>query len=237
MSSDNDLQEYLNWAHQQVILAQSSYKGVTLRAFYFTIGLAISLPLDFSLAREVEDEFKPHKLVMDRSSLTLALDRAFIVDLYHASRYTLQDFSFHPSHSKIFDYGFTNDYPILDFVLSSTFRHILSDDVKRLLQNLKKQLPESGRRQEQFTNWWRINGKIWTSQLKGILNQYRNIGYDWSFSFAQVEKLGQYYASNKLLVDCFNSNFYISRSLREDIEEMLLLPVAEIEKRKREKAE
>jgi predicted NACHT family NTPase len=65
---------------------------------------------------------------------------------------------------------------------------------------------------------------------------HRNIGHDWQFTDDQKQLLQQYYDANLLLVECLNSDCYVSRSVREEIEATLLLPMAEIEKR-REKRE
>jgi predicted NACHT family NTPase len=62
------------------------------------------------------------------------------------------------------------------------------------------------------------------------LQQYRNIGHDWQFNDTQKQLLQQYYDANKLLVDCLNSDCYVSREVRQEIEETLLLPIAAIEK-------
>ncbi|MEQ9666955.1 NACHT C-terminal helical domain 2-containing protein [Coleofasciculus sp. G2-EDA-02] len=62
--------------------------------------------------------------------------------------------------------------------------------------------------------------------------QYRNIGHNWQFSDSQKQLLKQYYDANKLLVDCLNSDCYVSQEVRQEIEDTLLLPIAEIEKRK-----
>ncbi|AFY83692.1 NACHT domain-containing protein [Oscillatoria acuminata] len=51
----------------------------------------------------------------------------------------------------------------------------------------------------------------------------------------EAQLLRWYYDVNQLLLDCLNSDCYVSREVREEIEETLLLPIAEIEKRKREK--
>jgi hypothetical protein len=64
-----------------------------------------------------------------------------------------------------------------------------------------------------------------------------HIGHDWKFSNEQKNLLRQYYDANVLLMDCFNICCNISLEVREDVEKTLLLPIAEIEKRKREKAE
>jgi hypothetical protein len=44
-------------------------------------------------------------------------------------------------------------------------------------------------------------------------------------------KLIPNFDANQLLVDCLNSDCYVSREVRQEIEDTLLLPIAEIEKR------
>ncbi len=77
--------------------------------------------------------------------------------------------------------------------------------------------------------WWQENGKSWTEQLRAVMIEHRNIGHDWQFTDAQKELLKQYYNANKLLVDCLNSDCYVSREVRQEIEDTLLLPVKRIE--------
>lgn len=55
--------------------------------------------------------------------------------------------------------------------------------------------------------------------------EYHNIGHDWQFSNTQVSLLQQYYDANKLLVDCLNSDCYVSQSVRQEIEDTLLLTI------------
>jgi predicted NACHT family NTPase len=77
----------------------------------------------------------------------------------------------------------------------------------------------------------------WVKEMRVVMIEHRNIGHDWQFSDSQKERLQQYYDANKLLVDCLNSDCYVSREVRQEIEETLLLPIAEIETRKRMKDE
>jgi predicted NACHT family NTPase len=86
---------------------------------------------------------------------------------------------------------------------------------------------------DDFDMWWQINNRIWTEQLREIAIEHRNIGHDWQFSEAQKKLLQQYYDANKLLIDCLNSDCYVSREVRESIESTLLLPIASIEKLKK----
>ncbi|NJL21044.1 MAG: hypothetical protein HC895_09850 [Leptolyngbyaceae cyanobacterium SM1_3_5] len=61
--------------------------------------------------------------------------------------------------------------------------------------------------------------------------KHRNIGHNWEFSDAQKKLLQQYYDANLLLVNCLSSECDVSLAVREEIEETLLLPIAEIKKR------
>lgn len=59
--------------------------------------------------------------------------------------------------------------------------------------------------------------------------EHRNIGHDWQFNEQQKELLKQYHDANKLLVDCLNSDCYVSQEVRREIEDTLLLPIAEVD--------
>jgi hypothetical protein len=83
--------------------------------------------------------------------------------------------------------------------------------------------------------YFRNGGKVTVKlglKLRALLILNRNIGHDWQFSTKQQELLQQYYDGNKFLVECLNSDCYVSREVRQEIEDTLLLPIAEIEQRK-----
>ncbi|MEH2306974.1 NACHT C-terminal helical domain 2-containing protein, partial [Nostoc sp.] len=110
----------------------------------------------------------------------------------------------------------------------------LEPKMKQALQQLKAQLPYVDHDIEIFKQWWKIKGQSWIKQLKAVMIKYRNIGYDWQFSQHQKELLKQYYDSNTLLVECLNSDCYVSREVRQEIEDTLLLPIAEIKQRQQQ---
>lgn len=80
--------------------------------------------------------------------------------------------------------------------------------------------------------WHEISEKPWINKLKTLVIEHRNIGYSWHFSDQQKAVLKQYYNANIFLVECLNSDFYVSYELRQEIEDTLLLPIEEIRKRK-----
>lgn len=91
------------------------------------------------------------------------------------------------------------------------------------LLKLKSQLP-----QVESEQWLKQNLKTWIQEFKSIVIQYCNNGHDWQFTESQKEILNQYYGANKLLVDCLNSDCYISRDVRKYIEDTLILPIKSI---------
>ena len=76
--------------------------------------------------------------------------------------------------------------------------------------------------------WWSTDGSQWTRDLRKIMITYRNIGYDWQFTGEQKQLLQQYYDANLLLVQCLKSDCYVSRHVRQSIEDTLLLPYEEL---------
>lgn len=83
-----------------------------------------------------------------------------------------------------------------------------------------------------FSLWWEVNGQNWMKQLVKIESTHRNISHSWKFSEVQGKLLKHYYDANKLLVDCLNSDCYVSREVRESIKSTLILPIELIEKYK-----
>jgi predicted NACHT family NTPase len=78
--------------------------------------------------------------------------------------------------------------------------------------------------------WWKESGASWRKQLRAIMIEHRNIGHDWQFTDQEAELLEKYYGANQLLVECLNSDCYVSRDVRKYIEDTLLLPIKSIPK-------
>jgi hypothetical protein len=125
-----------------------------------------------------------------------------------------------------------NRFRQLDRALTDalTSAHISDSELQQPLQQLKDQLPEPEGNRELFWIWRQADGKAWTEQLRAVIIEHRNIGYDWQFNEQQKQLLKQYYDVNKLLVDSLKSSCSVSDGIRKEIQETLLLPIAEIKK-------
>jgi hypothetical protein len=108
-----------------------------------------------------------------------------------------------------------------------------------LLKPLKEQInnQKNANSREPVGEWWKANGQAWTKQLKEVMIKYRKIVHDchnWKFSSQQMESLKHYYDANQLLLDFLEragdvNNLEQREKIQDEIEETLLLPIAEIE--------
>jgi hypothetical protein len=122
-----------------------------------------------------------------------------------------------------------------------TLARILDSELAKSLHELEEKLRE---RQREFVEKLkkgyvfnenempRAIWRNWAEKLRAVVLDYRKIGYAWQFSNDQKKLLQQYYDVNKLLLDCLNNASDVSPEVRSHIEDTLLLPIAEIEKRR-----
>jgi len=195
LEKDEKLQEFLTWVKQKSSSVETSYKPAAIRSFYAYLALALALARDLAL-----DLARDRDRDRDRDlALLLARDRDRDLALLLAR---------------------DRDFPLaLDRDLAR------NPELQSSLQQLKNQLPKQEYDFKAYRSWWQANGKAWIKQLRDVIIQYRNIGHDWQFSNSQKELLKQYFDANQLLVDCLNSDCYVSREVRQEIEDTLLLPV------------
>jgi hypothetical protein len=108
-------------------------------------------------------------------------------------------------------------------------------ECQQSLQKLRDQLPDPDYDDEKkFNAWWRDDSLTWIEQLGIFMIEHRNIRLDLQLqlSIEQWQLLHEYYDANRLLVDCLNSSYQVSNKFRSHIEDTILLPIAEIEKRR-----
>ncbi|MDZ7992812.1 MAG: NACHT domain-containing NTPase [Nostoc sp. EfeVER01] len=125
-----------------------------------------------------------------------------------------------------------DDFLINALDLASSFQSEFKTALQLLRDKLNEAIPEWENLFEElegFGEWWEKNSQAWTEQLIALMIEHRNIGHNWQFSYRQAKLLQQYYNSNKLLVNCLNSDCKISDKIRQEIEHNLLLPISKLE--------
>ncbi|MEP0752731.1 NACHT domain-containing NTPase [Trichocoleus sp. Lan] len=209
VAADEKLQKLLMWVSKKSLSVQIpyKYKSAAVRAFYSARDFDRALNFDHALNLGFH---LACTLDLDIDlALNRDLDRALNLNFDHALALELD-----------LDRGLNLD---------------LEPELKNSLQQLREQLPKLPKSKDWAQNkqWWKANGKAWAEQLRAVMIKYRNMGHDWQFSNQQKELFKQYYDANLLLVECLNSDCYVSREVRQEIEDTLLLPIAEIEQRTR----
>ncbi len=223
LAADEALQQYLMWVSKKSLRVEVVHKPAAIRAFYFNLAREHHPQRDPTRYRDSEliRSLDYHLFILLRLGNIKALDVGLDDILALACDRALDlDQTYYP-------YAFKGA-----FFLAYERAVNLAPNLGKALQGLKEQLPNLDSNERGFRQWWEAYGRYWAEQLRAILIEHRNIGYNWLFSKEQKKLLKQYYDANKLLVDCLSSDCYVNREVRQEIEETLLLPIAEIEQRK-----
>jgi predicted NACHT family NTPase len=232
LATDEKLEQFLIWVNKKSLGVEVAHKSAAVRAFYF------------NLARDRHPQRDP-KRYRD-SELIRALDydlfillrlgniRALDVGLDDILALACDRLWRCASHNRAIELDLTY-YPYAfkgAFFLACERALILEPNLGQALQQLKEQLPDLDSNERKFRQWWEVQGQAWAKRLRAILIEHRSLARDWQFSEEQKKLLKAYYDANQLLVDCLNSDCYVSREVRQHIEDSLLLPMAEIENKK-----
>jgi hypothetical protein len=107
---------------------------------------------------------------------------------------------------------------------------VISIEIEDQFKSLHSMLPTIND-DRNCLNWWGVNGEKWCEKLRKTMIKCRNIGHDWQLTDEQNQKLQKYHDANILLVRCLKSKCSVSTTVREEIQNTLLLPIAELKRR------
>ncbi|MBW4598354.1 MAG: hypothetical protein KME29_01760 [Calothrix sp. FI2-JRJ7] len=206
LAGDEKLQQFLTWAEEKSKTVTAPYKPFVVRAYYLNLAQSQYLVFDRNLPFDLEIDF--------------ALDRDLALIII-ADRDLDRGFAFNSSQRLDFTLNFAQ---YLDFVSYQD----CEDELKRKLLSLKNELPNQTEDFDIFKQWWILNGASWIERLRTIMIKHRNIGHDWKFTDSQYKLLEKYHRANLLLIECLNSDCYVSRDVRKYIEDTLILPIKSI---------
>ena len=236
VAEERQLQAVISWANQKSRTANAPYKQAAIRAFYITLARTIFMVNSFhGQAVNRANLEVALDLAGDTLELAFSLDNSFALNRFGAIDLIIDGtlvLALARAINLSIDFTLGSELvSVLDLSITLVEPRLKDDGQRSLLGallKLQQQLPDL-KPPAKFEKWWQSNGKAWTEQLRSVMINQRQIGYDWQLDDRQREKLRQYCCANQLLLDCLKSDCYISRSLRSQIEETLLLPVAELE--------
>ncbi|MBN3924852.1 NACHT domain-containing NTPase [Nostoc sp. NMS4] len=210
------LQQILKWLNQISCLLTDFYKPSAARAFYLSQSLTLARVTSPNPKLQSEIGFCIYldRSILNLKSVSLMLDCQLTFDLA-ATLY----FGSPP--------GLTIERSI---ERANAFE--LNGYLKQSLDKLQAELPHPTIDKAEFKIWHQFNMKTWFNSFNDLIIKHRNIGHSWQFDEELCKPLEQYYDANELLVNCMKSNCNVSPEVRSHIEDTLLLPIAEIEKRR-----
>jgi predicted NACHT family NTPase len=228
LKDNSTLQAYLRWVQVKSSSVCGELNFWEVRNFYFDLAFDLAHDRDLALDRDLATEYDlAHNLALDSApdlNLALAFDFGFALALARAFD---------------FDRAFAHDLKSINslaFQLAQDLQHVFArfltfnpefkEQLEQLYNTLQHKLEEKN---PDLQVWRKSHGKEWVENLRQLAIKYRNIGHNRQFTDEQSLKLEQYHKVNKLLIDCLKSECRISRSVREEIEETLFLPLEAIE--------
>ncbi|MEW6493595.1 MAG: NACHT domain-containing NTPase [Cyanobacteriota bacterium] len=213
VADDEKLQQFLKCLSHKSVSARVPYKLVAVRAFHFEVIRALNIDVKFRFNYGFEYPF----------NYPLALDLAFSLDI---------NLAFDRILARQWAINLDRHCNRLDSLsLKLVFTLAAVPELEQAVREYKEQLLEKCHDNEIIKQLWKVNGQVWLDYARNKAIDNPNIGHNWQFNNRQIELLEQYYNANKLLVDCLNNGCRMSLQVREEIEETLLLPIAEIENR------
>lgn len=124
----------------------------------------------------------------------------------------------------------SNFYTLAE-ALYAVFSCKLDNDLESALLSLYNQLPQSVYDDwEEYDQWRKTRSLSWAEELRALINKHCNIDYKWQLTDEHWGMLRAYCYANGLLLNCLNSECYVSREVRQAIGSTLLLPFNEIER-------
>ncbi len=228
-NKNENLNQFLKWLNEKCASIVTNYKSAAIRAFYIDLTLALDISCDsdydyylpLKLSRKIDSAFAQNSLNRVVEFLycdDVHLPRDLFLDLVLTFPLAL---------------AFTSNF---ESCFVRTFDLNITTEFKDELLGIVDHQPGSS---HGSSDWWKLNRKNVAEKLRHVVIKHLNVAHDWQFSEEQIELLQGYYDSNFLIVSCLNvaqDSNSIDTEINNEIEGKLLLPIAEIEKRNREKA-
>ncbi|MBE9206354.1 NACHT domain-containing NTPase [Nostoc sp. LEGE 06077] len=193
---DDKLQNLLQTVYNKALSVKYNHKGAVVRAFYLEHALFFS-----------------YSVLDSCNELATALGFNIEVD---------PEIDFDEKLTDALEVVNSDPLECLSYALSLNLN--LEPEFKKSLQNLKKQIPFCDNPEK----WIEREDKTideWLNTLRILIIKYRKIGYQKQLNDEQTELIWNYYNINLLLLDCLNSDCYVSCEVRQKIEDSLFLPI------------
>jgi hypothetical protein len=226
LAEDVYIQQFLGWTHLKAVSMEVAYKPAAMRAMYS------GFPLEWVICGHLASLLSR---TLDSSQKGGSLDEVFLREPMLTLDSTLRYALLMANYASNGEYGITW---ALQALLQGILKHHpeLREELKYWQPVIEAVPRESEREVEVWRQWWNVSGELAIAQLKMTMLRHRNIGQSWDFTEEQIVRLQKYYRGNILLARCLKSK-NLNLHIRQEVEETLMLPISEIEKRRHEKVD
>ncbi|WP_335216440.1 NACHT domain-containing protein [Nostoc sp.] len=208
LAKDEEIQKVLQWVSEKSNSVKNTYKPAAVRALYFMFTDEIMYDISIYRFNSQYRALPNLAIKIDKSLIPKDQSNDIIID-------SVISFLI----SGLFDVDFYHEH--LCFIIED----ISNLDFQYEIRAIQNELPSLNQDQEVLSKWLVTDRDVWVGKLRSVMIKNRNIGHDWQFSDIHKKLLKQYYDANKLLVDCLNSDCYVSREVRQEVEDTLFLPI------------
>jgi DNA-binding CsgD family transcriptional regulator len=212
------LRSILAQIQQKSCSVKVRYKLASVKVTYFACeralvdsrNLARERILDLDVARTLDREFAENLCDIHNLNHEISLDLALVRTLARALTGDLT----------------TTFSLIQSFIGDLNFSREISNDsaLKNSLKALQELLPDvSESNWDIFKHFWQNRGHEWRENLRQVINNYRNIGYNWELDDDEINQLQSYYQVNQFLVSLINIPGGVSDIVRTEVEDTILI--------------
>jgi hypothetical protein len=222
--ADDNLQQFLQQISEESVSGELPYKLAAFRAYYHDFVYRCAYNLTFAI-------------ILTRYDFEIDFDSAFrLISEIIEAKYNFYCLSILRIALKLdSSIGELPGDPPTHYLIApnAPSEIIICQPLEQFLQRAPRQLMQPSILNladiHAIIEFWNNQRKNGIQQLKAWMTEHGTIAENWQYNGEQQKLLKQYYDLNELLVDCLNS---ASEKVRSHIEDTLLLPIAEIEKRR-----
>jgi predicted NACHT family NTPase len=204
ISNDEYLQDFLRKINEKSLSIKSRLGLSTIRSFYFEHLL-----------------FFGYDYVLDSLNYNLASSLGFDLNNMEIE----EELFFDHWLTDIIETSNSYRQEALNWILDLNI--YIQAELRKALQDLQEQIIQL----ETQTDWEDGKDELppeYEIKLRHLAIKYRKICYGLELNEQQEELILYYYEANNLLLNCLNSECYVSREVRQEIENTLILPISEL---------
>jgi hypothetical protein len=220
----DNLQQFLQQISEESVSGELPYKVAAFRAYYHDFIYRCAYNLTFAI-------------ILTRYDFELDFDSAFrLISEIIEAKYNFYCLSILRIALKLdSSIGELPGDPPTHYLIApnAPSEIIICQPLEQFLQRAPRQLMQPSILNladiHAIIGFWNNQRQDWIQKLKGWMTEHGTITDKSQYNGEQQKLLKQYYDLNELFVDCLNST---SEKVRSHIEDTILLPIAEIEKRR-----